>query len=193
MRHQLMHVLGKVLTKSLLAVGSVNGLAPNRWQTITWSSVDFNTTWYYSDSMILRKCKSITLMYFCHIFHDYIFGCSKLTPHTPNSFRNHKFIFHIIPPHWTGRGIYRKIYNIRCTIASSCSCLCPIQWSQVLSREWRCSWSSADRRCSNYIWVINNFIAYKGTSYIIGCLWLGNSRSQIISIHDIKPSFHGMI
>ena len=30
----------------------------------------------------------------------------------------------------------------------------------VLSWEWRCSWSSADRRCSNCIWVINNFIAY---------------------------------
>ena len=41
---------------------------------------------------------------------------------------------------------------------SSCSCLCPIYWSQVLSREWRCSWSSANGRCSNYIWVINNFI-----------------------------------
>ena len=44
----------------------------------------------------------------------------------------------------------------------SCSCLCPIHWSQVLSREWRCSWSNAGRRCSNYIWVINNLIAYKG-------------------------------
>ena len=22
-------------------------------------------------------------------------------------------------------------------------------------REWRCSWSSADRRCSNYIWVLD--------------------------------------
>ena len=43
---------------------------------------------------------------------------------------------------------------------SSCSCFCPIRWSQVLSREWRCSWSSADRRCFNYIWVINNFNAY---------------------------------
>ena len=49
---------------------------------------------------------------------------------------------------------------------SSCSCLCPIQWSQALSREWRCSWSSADRRCSNYIWVIDNFIAYYSASYI---------------------------
>ena len=45
-------------------------------------------------------------------------------------------------------------------LVSSCSCLCPIHWSQVLSREWRCSWSSADRRCCNYIWVINNCIAY---------------------------------
>ena len=36
----------------------------------------------------------------------------------------------------------------------------------MLSREWRCSWSSADRRCSNYIWVIANFIAYWGASYI---------------------------
>ena len=36
----------------------------------------------------------------------------------------------------------------------------------MLSREWRCSWSIADRRCSNYIWVIDNFIAYKGAAYI---------------------------
>ena len=34
--------------------------------------------------------------------------------------------------------------------------------------EWRCSWSSADRRCSNYIWVINIFIANKGVTYIRG-------------------------
>ena len=36
-------------------------------------------------------------------------------------------------------------------LVSSCSCLYPICWSQVLNWEWRCSWSSADRRCSNYI------------------------------------------
>ena len=29
----------------------------------------------------------------------------------------------------------------------------------VLRRELRCSWSSADRRCSSYIWVFNNIIA----------------------------------
>ena len=43
---------------------------------------------------------------------------------------------------------------------SSRSHICPLHWGQVLSREWICSWSSADRRCSNYIWVINNLIAY---------------------------------
>ena len=51
-------------------------------------------------------------------------------------------------------------------LVSSCSCLCPIHWSQMSSWEWRCRWSSADRRCSNYIWAINNFIAYQGGSYI---------------------------
>ena len=33
-------------------------------------------------------------------------------------------------------------------------------------REWRCSWSNADRLCSNYIWAINNFIPYWGVTYI---------------------------
>ena len=53
-------------------------------------------------------------------------------------------------------------------IVLCCSCLCPIHWSQVLSREWRCSWSSGDRWCSNYIWVINSFSAYQGVTYIGG-------------------------
>ena len=52
-------------------------------------------------------------------------------------------------------------------VVSSCSCLL-IHWSQQLSWEWRCSWSSADRRCSNYIWLINNSIANSGASYIRG-------------------------
>ena len=45
------------------------------------------------------------------------------------------------------------------SLVLSCSCLCPSYWCYVLSWEWRCSWSSADRWCSNYIWVINNFIS----------------------------------
>ena len=36
----------------------------------------------------------------------------------------------------------------------------------MLSREWRYSWSRVDRRCTNYIWVINNFIAYYDANYI---------------------------
>ena len=51
-------------------------------------------------------------------------------------------------------------------LVSSCSYLYAICWSQLLSGEWRCSWSSADRRCSNYIWVITNSIAYPGAAYI---------------------------
>ena len=49
-------------------------------------------------------------------------------------------------------------------LVSSCSSYCPIHWNQVLSKEWGCT----DRRCSNYIWVINNFITYWGVSYIRG-------------------------
>ena len=36
----------------------------------------------------------------------------------------------------------------------------------MFSREWRCSWSSTDSRCSNYIWVISIFTAYQGATYI---------------------------
>ena len=70
---------------------------------------------------------------------------------------------------------YRKVSNISSTksqtsmiLVSPCSCLCPIHWSQVFSREWRCSWSSTDRRCSSHIWVIHNLIAFSGPAYIRG-------------------------
>ena len=70
-------------------------------------------------------------------------------------------------PDWPDQYQLPSILWHKCTqsqnimfLISSCSCLCPIHWSQVLSWEWRCSWSSADRRCTNYIWVINNFIGY---------------------------------
>ena len=66
-----------------------------------------------------------------------------------------------------GRDTYRRLCNARPTksqnsefLVSSCSCLWPIHWSQVFSREWICSWSSTNRRCSNFIWVTNNFIAF---------------------------------
>ena len=63
----------------------------------------------------------------------------------------------------------RQVSNISCTesqqLKDSCTVLrlsLPNPLSQMWSREWRCSWSSAARRCSNYIWVIDNVIAYWG-------------------------------
>ena len=53
-----------------------------------------------------------------------------------------------------------KSQHLKKIIVLSCGCLCRIPWRQMLSRECRCSWSSADRRRSNYIWGIENFIAY---------------------------------
>ena len=56
--------------------------------------------------------------------------------------------------------------------------VCSVQWSQTLSREWRCSLSSADRRCSNYIWVVDDFIAYYGSSYIKGLTVVQSNRGS---------------
>ena len=92
-------------------------------------------------------------------------------------------------------------------LISSCSCHCPKHWSQVLRRERRCGWSSADRRCSNYIWVINNFIAYWGMTYIrgltvifkfygISCKWslqnFAHGMTAILSWHVLNL-YSGMI
>ena len=74
-----------------------------------------------------------------------------------------------------------QISSIRCTKSQNLNVsrlvlqlsLCNLLKSQVVSREWRCSWSSADRRCSNYIWVINNFIACYGVTYIRGLMVVG--------------------
>ena len=71
-------------------------------------------------------------------------------------------------------------------LVSSCSCLCSIYWSQVLSREWRCSWSSAGRRCSNYIWVISNFITYWGAPYIRGLTVIWNGAPVYTPILEDK-------
>ena len=70
----------------------------------------------------------------------------------------------------------------------SCSWLCSIRWSQPLSQEWRCSWSSADGRCFNYIWVINNFIAY--SYYMLDDTWkrwslLGPVSLRLMTSQDI--------
>ena len=71
----------------------------------------------------------------------------------------------------------------------------------MLSREWRCSWSSADRRCSSHIWVINNFIANHGASAIRGftviVMWSCNVFSFVslttITWHYMMTSSNGNI
>ena len=52
-------------------------------------------------------------------------------------------------------------------------------------REWRCSWSSADRRCSNCIWVISKFIVTKVR--LIQEVWryFANLRLYIELLHCI--------
>ena len=72
-------------------------------------------------------------------------------------------IFLILGVYYIPSNLWYKLHQIpkfKMFFVSSFSCLCSIHWSQVLSREWRYSWSNADRRCSNYIWMINDFIAY---------------------------------
>ena len=96
-----------------------------------------------------------------------IFDCDLITKiWTESMYEEHHL--------WT-LPIYCKISNISriksdnlVIVVSSCSCLWPIHWSQLLSWEWRCNWSSADRRCSNYIWVMKKCIANSCVSYIRG-------------------------
>ena len=69
-------------------------------------------------------------------------------------------------------GMYCQISNIRGTKSQNLNVFPLILQLflpyPLLSREWRCSWSSADRRCSNYIWELDIFIACYGAPYIRG-------------------------
>ena len=70
---------------------------------------------------------------------------------------------------------------------SSCSCLCPAD-CQVLCREWRLCWSNAD-----YIWVINNFIAYWGATYIRGLMvWLIIHATSTFWTNVVRCSYLSM-
>ena len=62
--------------------------------------------------------------------------------------------------------LQKHVLSFKCNDFFKMVNLNAISSSATLSREWRCSWSSADRRCSNYIWVMDNFIALQGASYI---------------------------
>ena len=95
---------------------------------------------------------------------------NRWIPRTKEQFHEKVCLCHdiIMFPWYNTHGtIHRQISNISRTKSrnlnvsfSSCSCLCPVNCNQVLSREWRC------RCCSNYIWVINSCITCKGAPYI---------------------------
>ena len=53
---------------------------------------------------------------------------------------------------------HNKSQNLKYLLSSLEVVFAPFHWIQVWSREWRCTWTSTDKRCSNYIWVISNFI-----------------------------------
>ena len=83
-------------------------------------------------------------------------------------------IVHVV----AGPRIYREISNIRCTKSQNLHDSCvvlqlslpnPLK-SGTRSRR-RCSWSIADRPCSNYIWVINNFILPSKVWLILEIWW----------------------
>ena len=95
--------------------------------------------------------------------------------------------------------IYRKISNISHTkslhLNNSRLVLhlsLPNPLKPVVSREWRCSWSSADRWCSNYISVIHKFIAYLGVAYIRGLTVSCNKNIQLYT-HDPSQWYHLII
>ena len=73
---------------------------------------------------------------------------------------------------------------------SFCSCLCPIHWSQVLSQDWRCNWSSADRRCSSYVWMMNNVIAYQ-VAFCIRGLTIWQERLNVVTkLKNVKLNIY---
>ena len=78
-------------------------------------------------------------------------------------------------------------------LVSSCSRLSPIHWRRALSWERKCCWSSADRRCSNYICVIDNFITYLVDLNSLhhasfdAVLTLSNSMQYINTCQFIQP------
>ena len=64
-------------------------------------------------------------------------------------------------------------------LVSSCSGLCPIHWSQVLSWEWRCSWSSADRRYQQFHCLLRCDLYWMFYGIIITLSWFTNFHNNL--------------
>ena len=112
-----------ICVSKLTIIGSDNGLTPRRRQAITWTSAGI---------LLIRPLE---------------------TKFSENLIEIHMFSF---------KKMHLKMSSVKWRLFCLPQCVkwssprvavvfgvCPICRSQVLSREWRCSWSSADRRCSN--------------------------------------------
>ena len=107
----------------------------------------------YMDWVFYMECPTL-----CYV-HECLVKCAVNEIKSLIFIRHYSMIFpHITlyTYHQTSSISHTKSNNLN---VSSCSCLCTIYWNQVLSWEWWCSSSSADRQCPNYIWVINKFFA----------------------------------
>ena len=104
--------------------------------------------YYLKKSNILIYASSVTYKGFTKHPWFKIWRMSFSITKTPTTLRNRIRL-----------SVYSEMTNIRRT-----SCICPIHRNQVLRQEWRCSWISAHRRCSNYEWS-SGVLAIKCTLY----------------------------
>ena len=135
--------------------------SPVRRQAITWTDADFLSTGHwgtnlreilikiqnFSSMKIYLKLSSAKLRTFCP-GKLVLFGLLRV---------RWDVVFLILPKTSSTSRTKSKSLNVSCILVQLFS-LNPLKPGVKL--RMRCSWSSADRRCSNYIWVINNFIAY---------------------------------
>ena len=139
------HILSNTYIWLICAWNIMAGKLDSKFVSVfyEWKYVHWNFHWnFITRGWLMTGC-------------DYLILGNGLAQKVPSNYLNER---------WPAeRCIYRKsqhIPKLKFFSPRLAIVFAQTQWSQVLSREWRYSWSSADRRCSNYIWVINNFIAH---------------------------------
>ena len=137
----------------------------SKWQSYRCKSL-MNPDDYIYDSccaFIIFFVLSFWLIfpYLCGLL---IWTWSNISNHTSSFCSKQHYNRSSVTNHDYPSNLYYKRHQIptQVCLVPSCNCLCPMHWSQVLSREWRRSLSSADR-------VINSVIAYEGCASIRSC------------------------
>ena len=149
----------------IIIIGSHNGLSPDRRQAIIWTNAGLLSIeplrTYFSENLIKVQPFSLKKMHVKMSSAKWRPSCLGLNV----------LMGPCLP--WGMILTNRKISNIRRTKSQNWNVSrlvlqlpLPNPMKPGVKSGWRCSWSSADRRCSNYIWVINIFIAYWGAPYI---------------------------